>query len=96
MQCSKIFGTVKEVEMALIASWSNSGPGTGKAGRPSGWRRWRVAWSDLRQRWQALSWQRRVREEESYLAESVDLYDLDRRMRELDREEQRGRFIGYF
>jgi len=82
--------------MSLIASWLNSDHGGNRAGGPSGWRHWRTAWSDLRQRWQARSRQRLVQEEESYLAESVDLYDLDRRMRELDREEQRGRFIGYF
>jgi len=82
--------------MSLIAAWSNSGHGANQAGGPSGWRHWRTLWSDLRQRWQAGSWQRRVQQDEAYLAKAVDLYDLDRRMRDLDREARPARFIGYF
>jgi hypothetical protein len=41
-------------------------------------------------------WQRRVRREEAYLAQSASLEDLERRMRDLDREDRRPRFIGYF
>ncbi len=41
-------------------------------------------------------WQRRVRREEAYLAQSASLEDLERRMRDLDREDRRPRFIGCF
>ena len=82
--------------MSLIASWSNWHRDADRTGNPSGWRRWRTAWANLRQRWQARSWQRRVEQEEAYLAKAVDLYDLDRRLRALDREERPARFIGYF
>lgn len=82
--------------MSVIASWSNSARGADQVGSPSDWRHWRTAWSNLRHRWQARAWQRRAQRQEAYLSEAVDLYDLDRRMRDLDRDERPARFIGYF
>jgi len=78
--------------MSLMASVHSAN----EAGGPKGRWHWHAVWSNLRHRWQTRSWQRRVQKEESYLAEAVDLYDLDRRLRKLDREERHARFIGYF
>ncbi|HEX6094581.1 MAG TPA: DUF3563 family protein [Dongiaceae bacterium] len=76
--------------MALSGSWLS--PGT-IAPRPSGFR---AAWRRISDYLELNDWQRRVRREEAYLAQSASLEDLERRMRDLDREEQRPRFIGYF
>ena len=78
--------------MALIASWSHSDSGRRIK---QGWRRPWSAWTgwlrSVERRW----WERRVKREEAYLAEAVDIADLERRMRDLERGE-RQRFIGYF
>lgn len=75
--------------MALIALWSPS------ARRAGPWQQVRTAWANLIRRLELRSWQCAVQEQEAYLAQAVDAEDLDRRMRDLDREE-RPRFIGYF
>ncbi len=76
--------------MALSGSWSWPGP---IAARPSGLR---AAWKRFSDYLALNDWQRRVRREEAYLAQSASLEDLERRMRDLDREDRRPRFIGYF
>ena len=76
--------------MALSGSLSSPGA---IASRPS---RFRAAWKRISDYLELNDWQRRVRREEAYLAQSASLEDLERRMRDLDREEQRPRFIGYF
>ena len=69
-----------------------SSPGA-VARRPSGFR---AALRRLSEYLELNDWQRRVRREESYLAQSASLEDLEQRMRDLDREDRRPRFIGYF
>lgn len=56
----------------------------------------RAAWKRLTEYLELNDWQRRVRREEAYLAQSASLEDLERRMRDLDREDRRPRFIGCF
>jgi Protein of unknown function (DUF3563) len=76
--------------MALSGSLSSPGA---IAPRPSGFR---AALRRLSEYLELNDWQRRVRREESYLAQSASLEDLEQRMRDLDREDRRPRFIGYF
>jgi hypothetical protein len=54
----------------------------------------RAAWKRFSDYLELNDWQRRVRREEAYLAQSASLEDLERRMRDLDREERRPRFMG--
>ena len=76
--------------MALIGSWSLPGA---FALRPFGFR---AAWKRISDYLELNDWQRRIRREEAYLAQSASLEDLERRMRDLDHEDRRPRFIGYF
>jgi Protein of unknown function (DUF3563) len=76
--------------MALSGSLSSPGA---IASRPSGFR---AALKRISDYLEMNDWQRRVSREEAYLAQSASLEDLERRMRDLDREERRPRFIGYF
>jgi len=75
--------------MALSGSWTSGAI----ASRPSAFR---AALKRLSDYLELNDWQRRVRRDEAYLAQSASLEDLERRMRDLDREERRPRFIGYF
>jgi uncharacterized protein DUF3563 len=59
-------------------------------------RRWLAAWTRFKAWLEAESRRRRLRREEAYLAQAADLYDLERRMHDLERQEERPRFIGYF
>jgi hypothetical protein len=77
--------------MAFIGSWSS--PGLRPAAGP---RFLKSAWTRLRDYLSLNDCQRRIRCQEAYLAQSASLEDLERRMRELDSEERRPRFIGYF
>jgi hypothetical protein len=76
--------------MALSGSFFTS---RAIAPRPSVFR---SAWKRIAEYLALNDWQWRVRREEAYLAQSASLEDLERRMRDLDREERRPRFIGYF
>ena len=76
--------------MALSGSWFSP---AAIAPRPSGFR---AALRRISDYLELNDWQRRVRREEAYLAQSASLEDLERRMRDLDREDRRPRFIGYF
>lgn len=76
--------------MALSGSWASPGA---IAPRLSGFR---AALKRISEYFELNDWQRRIRREEAYLAQSASLEDLERRMRDLDREERRPRFIGYF
>jgi hypothetical protein len=76
--------------MALSGSLSSPGA---IAPLPSGFR---AALKRISEYFELNDWQRRVRREEAYLAQSASLEDLERRMRDLDREDRPPRFIGYF
>jgi hypothetical protein len=76
--------------MALSALFSTPGA---IARRPPGIR---AALKRVFEYFELNDWQRRIRREEAYLAQSASLEDLERRMRDLDREDRRPRFIGYF
>lgn len=75
--------------MALIGWTPAHGSGDGRHLLAS-------VWSRLKAWLEAESQRRRVRREEAYLAQAVDLYDLERRMHDLERQDERPRFIGYF
>ena len=83
--------------MALIGWTPAHGSGDGR--HPLGHcrpRRWLAAWTSFKSWLEAESRRRRLRREEAYLAHATDLYDLERRMHDLERQEERPRFIGYF
>jgi hypothetical protein len=75
--------------MALIGWTPAHGSGDGR--HPLG-----SAWSKLKAWFEAEARRRRLRREEAYLAQAADLYDLERRMHDLERQDERPRFIGYF
>ena len=68
--------------MALSGSWSSP---AANASRPSGFR---AAWKRFSDYLELNDWQRRVRREEAYLAQSASLEDLERRMREWEKRHQ--------
>ena len=81
--------------MALIGWTPAHGSGDGRHPFDRA-RRWRAAWTGFKTWLEAESRRRRLRREEAYLARATDLYDLERRMHDLERQEERPRFIGYF
>jgi len=81
--------------MALIG-WTpahGSGDGRHSLGQAP---RCRTVWSKLKAWLEAESRRRQLRREEAYLAQATDLYDLERRMHDLERQDQRSSIIGYF
>ena len=82
--------------MSLMASWPAPAPDTGRSGGQSWWRRLLSAWTDRVKRRRADAWRRKVRKQEAYLAQAVDLDDLDRRMRQLERDNLPARFSRYY
>ena len=73
--------------------------GSGDGRHPLGSARlwdWATAWTRLKVWLDAESRRRRLRREEAYLAQATDLYDLERRMHDLERRDELPCFIGHF
>ena len=82
----------KPGDRAAAGSTTNQTKATSDASRGPSVRGW---FGRMFDRLEAWSWEREMRQREAYLAQAQDLYDLERRMRQLDGDDflSRGRAL---